>query len=132
MVGSGDVLAAGREPSLMRRERKAMKKGDVEDFPGMRLICGGEYWDWPLWRRFLATLLYKPLGHWTGLKVWFRRLRHRPWAEHMHRNPKRFCPSPREYYKLGYGIRSSNVRPIWYECDFKDKDPDPQEEPHSG
>lgn len=104
-----------------------MKKGDIHEYPGMRVTCGGEYWDWPLWRRFLATLLYKPLGHWTGFRVWFRRIRHRPWSEHMHKSRhvspsgesrKQVCLSAREYYKLGYGVRSSKVRPIWWECDF--------------
>lgn len=91
----------------MRKDFKgSIDHREGEDF---YTVCGGDYWDWPWWRRILSTIFYIPWG-------WYRMEKGRFWWH-------KYVPLDSETRRMGIhfyletikSMAHSDVRPIWFE-----------------
>lgn len=91
-----------------------MRKGGVQVWEsGVKMTCGGAYWDWPWWKRVLSTLAFWPYGHFGAIKWLMWSLRH----------PEKYDRLPIALpdwflYQTVYSQYSSRVRPIYWAMDF--------------
>lgn len=93
-----------------------MPKGEIKEYPGMRLTCGGVYWVWPWWKRVLSTFVFWPYGHYGAVKGTLWKWRHPEAFSHLpHPMPRGF------YYQTLYSTFASRVRPIYWGAEFTEK-----------
>ena len=94
-------------------------KGKEHKNGSYKTICGGDYWDWPWWKRVLSTMTHRPYAHYKGWKLWLSRVRdshsNSTHFDYGDDGSKVYHPSPREYRTLGRSMASSRIKPIWWE-----------------
>ena len=85
-------------------------KGAIKEYPGMTLVCGGAYWDWPWWKRTLATLV-RPI-----YSAYYRERARFSWKYVSHQT--RDFMGRDGYLDTCAGMAQTRIKPIWWECKF--------------
>lgn len=112
----------------MRIHFERLYKGKVRSdrWGLMTTICEGPYWDWPAWKRCLATVAHRPYARVISLMCWWGRRKPSrcPQASHYDYGDdgsKCYHPSAREYRQLGYALASSRIKPVFYRVVFPEE-----------
>jgi len=99
-----------------------MPRGDKWEWDDHDFTMVGAYFDWPWWKRVLATIAARPAAVGYGAWLAIRRLRHRPWGCHDHDDldPPETCVCFPVMYRLGYSHAHSRIKPIFWEMNPRD------------